>query len=72
MISKHVAASSGSACSSAFVEPSHVLKAMGISNDDALASIRFSFGRFTTKEELDIVLDAIKKSLLSIQSNGVL
>jgi cysteine desulfurase len=72
MISKYVAASSGSACSSALVEPSHVLKAMGISDDDALASIRFSFGRYTTREELDIVLDAIKKAVLSIQTNGVL
>jgi cysteine desulfurase len=72
MISKHTAASSGSACSSALVEPSHVLKAMGISDDDALASIRFSFGRNTTLEELDIVLDAIKKSVLSIQSNHFL
>lgn len=72
MISKYVAASSGSACSSALVEPSHVLKAMGISDNDALASIRFSFGRYTTKEELDIVLDAIKKAVLSIETNGVL
>jgi cysteine desulfurase len=72
MISKYVAASTGSACSSALVEPSHVLKAMGISDDDALASIRFSFGRNTTLEELDIVLGAIKKSVLSIQSNDFL
>ena len=72
MISKYVAASSGSACSSALVEPSHVLKAMGISDDDALASIRFSFGRYTTKEDLDIVVGAIKKAVLSIQTNGVL
>ncbi len=72
MISKYVAASSGSACSSALVEPSHVLKAMNISDEDALASIRFSFGRNTTLEELDIVLDAIKKSVLSIQSNDFL
>jgi len=70
MISKYVAASSGSACSSALVEPSHVLKAMDISDEDALASIRFSFGRNTTLEELDIVLDAIKKAVLSIQSNN--
>jgi cysteine desulfurase len=72
MISKYVAASTGSACSSALVEPSHVLKAMDISDEDALASIRFSFGRNTTFEELDIVLDAIKKSVLSIQSNDFL
>ena len=72
MISKYVAASSGSACSSAIVEPSHVLKAMGISDEDALASIRFSLGRHTTKEELDCVIDTIKKSILSIQSKLLL
>jgi cysteine desulfurase len=49
-----------------------VLKAMGISDEDALASIRFSFGRYTTKEELDIALDAIKKAVLSIETNDFL
>jgi cysteine desulfurase len=69
LIRKHVAVSSGSACSSALVEPSHVLKAMGISDEDALASIRFSFGRFTTKEDINIVIEVIRNAVLSIQAS---
>jgi len=49
----HVAASTGSACTSGQPEPSHVLRAIGLSAEDANASIRFSVGRFTTKDEVD-------------------
>ena len=70
MINKHVAVSSGSACSSALVEPSHVLKALGISDQDALASIRFSLGRYTTLEEINIVIDVIRNAVSSIQSSN--
>lgn len=52
-ISKYIAASSGSACSSATVQPSHVLLAMGLSETAALSSIRFSLGWPTTEEEID-------------------
>ncbi|MCY3994469.1 MAG: cysteine desulfurase family protein [Caldilineaceae bacterium] len=51
----HVAASTGSACTSGIPEPSHVLRATGLSPEQADASIRFSFGRFTTDEELNRV-----------------
>lgn len=62
---KGVSCSAGSACSSGSVHPSHVLKAMGLSNDQARASLRFSIGRFTTAEDIQkagqIIPSAIAK-----------
>jgi cysteine desulfurase len=58
---KNVAVSNGSACTSAIFEPSHVLTAMGLSDDDAFASIRFSLGKFNTKEEIKSVVDIISE-----------
>lgn len=54
----------GSACSSAIAEPSHVLKAMGLSDDEAYASIRFSLGKYTTQDEVQEVVDSIRAMLL--------
>lgn len=62
-ISKHVAASSGAACSSAISEPSHVLKAMGLDRKKANSSIRFSFGRTTTLTEIKHTLDVIYEAI---------
>lgn len=57
---KDIAVSSGSACTSASLEPSYVLRAMGLDDELAHSSLRMTIGRFTTKEEVDYVADQIK------------
>jgi cysteine desulfurase len=57
-----IAVAIGSACTSAIAEPSHVLKAMGLSDEDSYSSIRFSLGKYTSDEEIDEVFEKIKKS----------
>ena len=65
MAIKDVAVSSGSACTSASLEPSYVLRALGVGDELAHSSIRFGIGRFTTEEEVDfvgnLVVDAVKR-----------
>jgi cysteine desulfurase len=56
---KDVALSSGSACTSAAIEPSHVLRAIGLSEEAAHCSLRFGIGRFNTEEEVDFVADRL-------------
>lgn len=63
LLQPKVAASSGSACSSGIVEPSHVLRAIGLSAEEADSSIRFSFGRFTTEDDVAFALLAIAQVL---------
>ena len=58
---KDVAISSGSACTSSRIEPSHVLQGLGISEDMANCSVRFSLGRQTTREEIDFVAMRVRK-----------
>ena len=56
-----ICVSTGSACSVGSIEPSHVLQAMGLSNDLVSGAVRFTLSKSTTKEELDIVVEALTK-----------
>ena len=60
---KELAVSSGSACTSASLEPSYVLKATGVGEELAHTSIRFGIGRFTTESEIDYAIDRVVKEV---------
>jgi cysteine desulfurase len=67
MAVKDLAVSSGSACTSASLEPSYVLRALGRSDELAHSSIRFTLGRFTTEEEIDFAVDLIKRKVSKLR-----
>jgi cysteine desulfurase len=71
MAMREIAVSSGSACSSTNPEPSHVLLAMGLSEDLARASLRFGLGRFTTAEEIDFTIREVAVAVERLRGLGV-
>jgi len=64
----NICVSSGSACNAATTRPSHVLKAMGMEDRDALSSLRFSLGKFTTPSDIDIAAHKIEKIILQLRN----
>jgi cysteine desulfurase len=64
---KDLAVSSGSACTSASLEPSYVLRALGLNDELAHSSLRFSFGRFTTEEDVDVAVEQLRKATVKLR-----
>jgi cysteine desulfurase len=60
---KQLAVSSGSACTSANPEPSHVLRALGIGDEATRSSLRFGIGRFNSAEEIDFAIDGVVRAV---------
>lgn len=63
-----IAVSNGSACTSASIEPSHVLTAMGLDEMAAFSSIRFSIGKYNTRKEMDVVIEAVRNVVSSLRA----
>ena len=66
----NIAVSSGSACMTGVSEPSHVLKAMNLNNEESRCCIRFSFSKYNTKEQIDIVIQDLKNAIEQIRASS--
>ncbi|MGD9591271.1 MAG: IscS subfamily cysteine desulfurase, partial [Candidatus Berkiella sp.] len=64
---KDLALSSGSACTSASLEPSYVLRALGLNDELAHSSLRFSIGRFTTEEEVNFAIESVRNIITRLR-----
>lgn len=69
---RDIAVSSGSACTSAEPEPSHVLRAIGLDEDLARASLRFGLGRFTTEEEIEFTINAVTETVARLRARSAI
>ncbi len=67
MALKDIAVSSGSACTSASLEPSYVLRALGMKDELAHSSIRFAVGRFTSDEEIEYTVNIVKTAVIQLR-----
>ena len=70
-INKNIAVSSGSACTSATLEPSYVLKAIGVNDELAKAAIRFGLSRFSTEAEIDYTIDQVKATVSKLRETSL-
>ena len=68
MAVKNIACSSGSACTSASLEPSYVLKGLGVGDELAHSSLRLSLGRWTTDEQIDYAIEEISKAVKKLRT----
>ncbi len=70
-LNKNIALSSGSACTSAVMEPSYVLKALGVDDELAYGSLRFSLGRHTTEEEIDYAIEQVTSTVSKLRAESM-
>ena len=66
-LASDVAVSSGAACATASAEPSHVLRALGLTDEQARASIRFGLSRFTTEQEIDVAVGKVADAVETVE-----